>query len=255
MRVDRVAQWLSAQGVSRYLVEVGGEMRLSGLSGRGDPWRIAIEQPDSSDRAVDAGHPPHRRRAWRPRVTTVIFLKLDGRRYSHSIDPRTGYPVTHDLVSVTVVHPSAMIADAWATALTVLGSRRRMAVAQEQGLAVYFIQRRGDGFSAEPHPAFGQYLEISAPAGPTENPAGFRRKSAWPYFLSVLLVIGLVMAAHGGGRHFGRSPIKGSCGGMGALGIDTACEICGGDPKRCDEETRDGEVAKAKPELYYSADK
>ena len=74
-------------------------------------------------------------------------------------------------------------------------------------------------------------------------------------FLISLLVIGLVMAGMAVGVIAGRPPIKGSCGGMGALGIDTACELCGGDPKRCDEESRDGEVGRDNPELYYSADK
>tara|TARA_R110001592_G_scaffold240929_2_gene501200 strand:- start:19229 stop:19465 length:237 start_codon:yes stop_codon:yes gene_type:complete len=75
-------------------------------------------------------------------------------------------------------------------------------------------------------------------------------------FLVTVLVICMVMAAMAVGVMTGRAPIKGSCGGMGALGIDTACEICGGDPQRCDEETRDTEAGESKkPELFYSADK
>ena len=74
-------------------------------------------------------------------------------------------------------------------------------------------------------------------------------------FLITALVFGMVMAAMAVGVINGRAPIKGSCGGMGALGIDTACEICGGNPQRCDEETRDGEAGKKNPELYYPADK
>ena len=73
-------------------------------------------------------------------------------------------------------------------------------------------------------------------------------------FLITFLVFGLVVAGMAVGVILGRGPIKGSCGGMGSLGIDTACDICGGDPKRCDEETRDGEVGRSNPELYYSAD-
>lgn len=73
-------------------------------------------------------------------------------------------------------------------------------------------------------------------------------------FLISVLVIGLVIAGMAVGVMAGRGPIKGSCGGMGALGIDTACDICGGDPRRCDEETRDGEVGKESPGLYYPAD-
>jgi thiamine biosynthesis lipoprotein len=156
--VDRVAQWLGAQGVERYLVEVGGEMRLAGLSPRGDPWRIAIERPESGDRSVEQAI----------RLTDVgvatsgdyrNFFEVDGKRYSHSIDPHSGYPVAHDLVSVTVVHPSSMMADGWATALVVLGYEKAMAVAQEQGLAVYFIRRQGDAFIETHTPAFEPFLE------------------------------------------------------------------------------------------------
>ncbi len=155
--VDRVAEWLSAQGVRRYMVEIGGEMRLSGLSGRGDPWRIAIEQPMIAERAV----------AVTLSLTDVAiatsgdyrnYFEVDGRRYSHSIDPRTGYPVRHDLVSVTVMHQSCMMADAWATALTVLGAEEAMMVAQAQGLAVYFIQRLGDEFVHSQTSLFAAYL-------------------------------------------------------------------------------------------------
>ncbi|MFT4518522.1 MAG: hypothetical protein ACI9JM_000903 [Halioglobus sp.] len=68
------------------------------------------------------------------------------------------------------------------------------------------------------------------------------------------LVIGLVIGGMAIGVIMGREPIKGSCGGMGALGIDTACDLCGGDPKRCDDETRDGEVGRANPGQFYSVD-
>lgn len=74
-------------------------------------------------------------------------------------------------------------------------------------------------------------------------------------FLISAVVFGLVFAAMAVGVIAGRSPIKGSCGGLGALGIDAACEICGGDPKRCDEETRGGEMGRENPDLYYPADR
>lgn len=74
-------------------------------------------------------------------------------------------------------------------------------------------------------------------------------------FLLTALVFGLVILGMAVGVLMGREPIKGSCGGMGALGIDTACDICGGDPRRCDEETRDGAVGRDNPGLYYPADK
>ena len=74
-------------------------------------------------------------------------------------------------------------------------------------------------------------------------------------FILSVLVFGLVIAGMAVGVMAGRGPLKGSCGGVGALGIDNKCELCGGDPKRCDEETRDGEVGRSKPGMYYPADK
>ena len=158
--VDQVADWLAKLGVEDFLVEVGGEMRLHGLSPRGAPWRIAIEQPDStigsvamainlSDQAL-ATSGDYRN-----------YFEVAGKRYSHTIDPRTAYPIQHDLVSVTVVHPRAMIADAWATAFTVMGERAAMKVALQQGLAVYFIRHNQGQFISSHSPQFGRYLETA----------------------------------------------------------------------------------------------
>ena len=156
--VDDVASWLSGAGIDNYLVEVGGEMRVAGLSARGDAWRIGIEQPDASSTILA--------RAIRLDNVAVAtsgdyrnYFEVDGVRYSHSIDPRTGYPVAHELVSVTVVHPSSMIADGWATALVVLGATEAWKVAQAEGLAVYFIQRDGDGYQSRHTEAFATFIE------------------------------------------------------------------------------------------------
>ena len=92
------------------------------------------------------------------------YFDLKGKRYSHTIDPRTGYPVRHDLVSVTVVHDSAMLADAWATALTVMGAEGAAKLAEEQQLAVYFIRSEGDNYIASHSIAFGPYLAAKSVA-------------------------------------------------------------------------------------------
>jgi thiamine biosynthesis lipoprotein len=86
------------------------------------------------------------------------FFEVDGVRYSHTIDPRTGAPVRHDLVSVTVIHESATMADAWATALTVLGTERALETALKEELAVYLISRDGDEFTASSTPAMAPLL-------------------------------------------------------------------------------------------------
>ncbi len=142
--VDLAADALDELGVAHYMIEIGGEVRVRGLSPRGDAWRIAIERPEPGARGgveaalslIDTG------------VATSgdyrNFFEHEGDRYSHLIDPRTGYPVRHDVVSVTVVHGSAMMADAWATALTVMGSAEAMAMAEERNLAVYLIIQSGN---------------------------------------------------------------------------------------------------------------
>ena len=136
-------------------------MRVAGKSPRGDLWHVAIEQPDASMRSAAVGI----------NITDSAiatsgdyrnYFEVNGRRYSHSIDPRTGYPVAHDLVSVTVLHASAMVADAWATALTVVGEKQARSIAQEHGLAVYLIRRTADGFIDSHSVAFEPYLNAES---------------------------------------------------------------------------------------------
>jgi thiamine biosynthesis lipoprotein len=156
--VDRVADWLESSGVKNYLVEVGGEMRLRGKNPSGNAWRIAIEQPDATVGSV-ATAISLSNEAVATSGDYRNYFEVNGKRYSHTIDPRTGYPIAHDLVSVTVVHASAMIADGWATAFMVMGGQQAMEVALEQRLAVYLIQRRASDYYSSYSPEFAQYLE------------------------------------------------------------------------------------------------
>ena len=86
------------------------------------------------------------------------YYESDGQRFSHTIDPVTGKPVSHRLASVTVIARSAMQADAWATAFTVIGFEEGYRLALQENLAVYFIVREGDGFTARHTPAFATWL-------------------------------------------------------------------------------------------------
>ena len=156
--VDQAARALERLDIGDYMIELGGEIRTHGRNAQGRAWQLAIEVPDAMpQRALRVL--PLDGKALATSGDYRNFFVIDGQRFSHSIDPRRGYPVVHDLVSVTVIHPSAMIADAWATALVVLGYDDAMAVAQEQGLAVYFIRRLGDAFVDSHTPAFEPYLE------------------------------------------------------------------------------------------------
>ncbi len=150
--VDQLAAVVSALGYRNYLVEIGGELRVSGVNADGDPWRIGIERPDAaSDQKTglyltDGGI-----------ATSGDYrnaFESDGVRYSHIIDARTGSPVSHGLASVTVVADSAMMADGWATALMVLGPEEGMKVARQLGLACFFVVRDGEEFSTRASPEF-----------------------------------------------------------------------------------------------------
>lgn len=141
--VDQVAALVESEGVDNYLVEVGGELRGRGLNGRGEPWQIAIEQPVVSKRAM------FRVVALRDIGMATSgdyrnFFEIDGERYSHTIDPATGQPVGHRLASVTVLAAETMQADAWATALLVLGPKRGFELAEQLGLAAFFIEHAQD---------------------------------------------------------------------------------------------------------------
>jgi thiamine biosynthesis lipoprotein len=145
--VDRLSYYLKAQGYAHHLVEVGGELRGSGVKPDGQPWWVMLEQVSGAemDELVLALHGlsvatsgDYRR-----------YFELNGQRYSHTIDPRNGMPIANDLASVTVVHAQCMAADAWSTALTVLGGRDGLHLAELQGLAARFVVRQADGSFTE----------------------------------------------------------------------------------------------------------
>lgn len=152
--VDAVAEALEALGQTAYLVEIGGELRARGERLDGRPFRVAIEEPVIDDRRI------HRVIDLRDIAMATSgdyrnWIEVDGVRLSHTLDPRTGRPITHDLASVTVLHPEAVWADAWATALNVLGPDAGYELAQREGLPAYFIIRTGDGgFESRATPAF-----------------------------------------------------------------------------------------------------
>ena len=91
------------------------------------------------------------------------YFEKDGQRYSHTIDPLTGYPVKHALTSVTVIMPTCSMADAWATALNVAGPDAGMALAEANDLPVYMIIRDGDGFREETSSAFARNFSNNQP--------------------------------------------------------------------------------------------
>ncbi|WP_188065139.1 FAD:protein FMN transferase [Sphingobium sp. KCTC 72723] len=139
--VDAVAAELRAMGVASFLIEIGGELRGDGVKPDIQPWWVDVEAPP--------GLPVPILRVALCGLSVATSgdyrrFRLEGaRRLSHSIDPALGAPIAHDVASVTVLHDSAMMADAWATAITVMGQQRGMALATRHGLAARLVRRDG----------------------------------------------------------------------------------------------------------------
>ncbi len=143
--VDLIANYLDELNINNYMVEIGGEIKTRGINPDNRTWQIGIEKPLNDQRSVQT-------------VITLDntamatsgdyrnYFEENGTRYSHTIDPTTGKPITHKLASVTVLHPSTMTSDALATALLVLGPERGLELALRENLAAMFIVRDENNF-------------------------------------------------------------------------------------------------------------
>lgn len=164
--VDRVSEDLTNAGYTNHLVEIGGEVRTAGHSSAGDPWRIAIERPPAQS---DTSGAERSNETLPPGLQQVLeftngalatsgdyrnYWERDGTRYSHTIDPRTGRPVEHAVASASVFHKSCALADAYATALMVLGPDDGLHWANQNDLAALLLAYREDSLVALPSTAF-----------------------------------------------------------------------------------------------------
>lgn len=152
---DRVAAVLDEAGIENYMVEVGGELRLRGHNARNAKWAIGIEIPLPNQRR------PHTILHLSDTAMATSgdyrnYFEVDGKRYSHTIDTRTGRPVTHSLASVTVIDDEGFRADALATALLVMGPDAGMELAMRESIAVLFLLRTESGIEERSTPAFEQ---------------------------------------------------------------------------------------------------
>ncbi len=154
---DHLARLMEQQGINNYLVSVGGAVLSRGVNANQQPWRVAIQKPTDRENAVEArvdlqGHGISTSGSYRN------YYELDGKRISHVIDPVSGQPIEHKLVSATVIATTALEADGWDTGLMVLGTQRAKALALQQHLAVYLITKQGDGFTHWMSPQFNAFL-------------------------------------------------------------------------------------------------
>ncbi|QZE30577.1 FAD:protein FMN transferase ApbE [Pantoea ananatis] len=154
---DHLAWLMEQEGINNYLVSVGGAVLSRGMNAQNQPWRVAIQKPTDRENAVQArvdlqGHGISTSGSYRN------YYELDGKRLSHIIDPATGRPIDHKLVSATVIATTALEADSWDTGLMVLGTEKAKALAIKEKLAVYLITREGDRFVSWMSPQFSAFI-------------------------------------------------------------------------------------------------
>ena len=152
------ASILDKYNASGYLVEIGGEINVKGTKADGIAWRIAVEQPNDEGQSVQ--------QVIEPGTMSMAtsgdyrnFYEENGERFSHLIDPRSGYPIKHKLASATVLHSSCMTADGYATAMMVLGTEASLALAKEKDLAIMLIEKQEQGFKVYYSDAFKAYVK------------------------------------------------------------------------------------------------
>jgi thiamine biosynthesis lipoprotein len=159
--VDKVAAALAARKIRSFLVDIGGELRGWGIKPDASPWWVGLERARTLDGV--AGGVETKVALHGLAIATSgdsrRFISHDGRRLSHTIDPRTGYPIPDRLAAVTVLHPECMLADVWATALGVLGPEAGMELAAREGLAALFLLREGDGIAERFSPALAAMVD------------------------------------------------------------------------------------------------
>lgn len=144
--VEKISRLLEENGIHDYLVEIGGELKTHGHKPDGSAWRIAVEKPLPGEQRLMKvlTMPIDQPLAVMTSGTYRHYFDVNGIRYSHILDARTGKPVEHDLVATTVLHADPTIADAWSTALLCVGQEQGVKLANQEGIKVLFVQQQGD---------------------------------------------------------------------------------------------------------------
>ena len=161
LAVDELQKILANYHINSYMVSVAGTLSTKGVKPNGQAWQIAIEKPDGSGLPEQLLNLGQQGAIVSTSGSYRNYHEIDGIRYSHTIDPRTAKPISHKTVSTTVVFrdkTSAAYADAWATALNVLGAEEGLIMAKKHHLAVYYLVKTPTGFSEQYSPEFAPFL-------------------------------------------------------------------------------------------------
>lgn len=156
--VDLLAEAMERHGIHNYLVEVGGELRVKGFKHTGELWTVAIEKPITQERLVHQLVVP-KDNALATSGDYRKYFEVDDQRFSHIIDPDSGRPINHKIVSVTVIHPSSMTADGLSTSMMLMGEDKAYDFAMANDIAAYIISKTDDGFKEQITVKFMPYLK------------------------------------------------------------------------------------------------
>lgn len=238
--VDAIADLLTTEGLVAFVVDIGGENRAGLAKSSGDSWKIGIESPLGGLKRI------------LPLTESSIatsgdyrnYFDIDGTTYSHAIDPTTGWPVKNPPASVSVIHKSCMTADAWATAMMVMGEERGIEIAKENQLSILFqtvsadniVESTSGSFATDTAggliPGDEHTAAETAITNSQEPPQTEKTKSAtarWFPFAAAAVIFLIAVTGMAIGTILQNKSIKGSCGGLASMpGSEgkSICELC-----------------------------
>lgn len=224
--VDQVARYLEKQGLVSYMVEIGGEVRTKGFGPFGN-WHIGITQPQLGEAKSRLVMEPDNE-ALATSGDYQNYYEIDGKRISHTIDPRTGQPIEHGLASVSVIAEDCMTADARATALSVLGPEEGFQLATKNKWPVYMIVREGGAFVDKMTPEFRLRVR--------ESDDLRQAATSTTTFVMAAVLFGLAIIGLASGVIISNKRLKGSCGGLAGMKDEhgnTLCEGCTNPAESC----------------------
>ncbi len=153
--VDKVSDFLEEKGIENYLVEIGGELRAHGRKADSLLWRVGVINPNEQGLSISI---EMNDLSIATSGDYLNYFEYQGNRYSHTINPKTGKPITHNLASVSVIDPSCMTADGYATAIDVLGPVKGYEFAERLNIPVYMILRDSGKFKVKMNELFRELL-------------------------------------------------------------------------------------------------
>jgi len=147
--VDAVGKWLENKGIKNYMIEIGGEIRMKGVNPNGEKWRVGINKPIDDSLNINNEIQQILQLSDCSMATSGNYRNFyihNNKKYAHTIDPRTGYPVEHNILSATVIAPDCATADAYATAFMVMGEdSTKQLLSKHPELMAYLIMAGKNG--------------------------------------------------------------------------------------------------------------